>query len=123
MTLFSGKNSQHMSCNGQEYGSLHCAPIFIFGYSFYEIQKVVFGPKITVSNPTNGEIVSESLIKITGQSKNVQDISLNDRKIFIDEKGNFNEEMLLSYGYNVLTLKANDKFGRNTQKTLEVIYK
>jgi len=97
--------------------------LFIFGYSFYEVQKVVFGPKIIVSNPINGEIVSESLIKITGQSKNIQDISLNDKKIFIDEKGNFNEEMLLSYGYNILTLRANDKFGRKTDKILEIIYK
>jgi hypothetical protein len=97
--------------------------IFIFGYTFYEIQKVIFGPKLVILQPINGSIVSESLVKITGQSKNIQKISLNDRDIFIDEQGNFNEEILLSYGYNILTLKANDKFGRKTEKTLEIIYK
>ena len=80
--------------------------LFIFGYSFYEIQKVVFGPKIIVLNPTSGEIVSESLIKITGQSKNIQDISLNDKKIFIDEKAvlkmrNNKSKMNLESGKNL----------------------
>ena len=48
---------------------------------------------------------------------------MNDRKIFIDQQGNFKEKILLSYGYNIITMKANDKFGRNTKKKLELIYK
>ncbi len=41
----------------------------------------------------------------------------------MDEKGNFKEEILLSSGYNAITIKASDKFGRNTEKIIEVIYK
>ena len=56
-------------------------------------------------------------------AKNIKDISLNDRKIFIDEQGNFKEQLLLSYGYNVFKIKANDKFGRSVEKIVEIIYK
>ena len=93
------------------------------GYTLYEIHKVVFGPKITILSPENGSLATSSEIEIIGTTKNIQDISMNDRKIFIDEQGNFKEEMLLSYGYNIITLKANDKFGKNTEKELEIIYK
>lgn len=97
--------------------------LFLFGYTFFEIQKMVFGPKIVVLSPKNGGLVSQSLIEISGKTANIKSISLNDKSIFIDEKGNFSEKILLSYGYNVLTLKASDKFGRETEKTVEVVYK
>lgn len=97
--------------------------LFIFGYTGYEIQKMVFGPRIEILSPKNGALASSSLIQILGIAKNITNISLNDRKIFIDEQGNFREDLLLSYGYNTLTIKASDKFGRNTEKIIEVIYK
>ncbi len=97
--------------------------IFLLGYTFYEIRKVAYGPKITVFSPINGSVSTTSLIEISGIAQNIKDISLNDRKIFIDEQGNFKEEVLLSFGYNALTLKASDKFGKETEKIIEVLYK
>jgi len=95
----------------------------LFGYTAYEIQRVVFGPKIEILSPKNGSLASSSLVEVSGIAKNINEISLDDRKIFIDEQGNFKEELLLSYGYNTITIKASDKFGRSTEKIIEVIYK
>jgi len=97
--------------------------LLVVGYTSYETERLITGPSIAVSSPANGETVSTSTIEVTGVAKNINAISLDDRNIFIDEKGNFKEELLLSEGYNVITLKANDKFGSETEKTLEVIYK
>lgn len=97
--------------------------LILGGYTAYEIQRLAFGPEIEVLSPQNGSLVSNSLVEVSGVAQNIKDISLNDRKIFIDEKGNFKENLLLSYGYNTITVKASDKFGRNTEKVLEVIYK
>ena len=97
--------------------------IILFGYTFFEIRKVIYGPRITVFTPENGSMATSSYVLISGNAQNIKDISLNDRKIFIDEKGNFYEDALLSYGYNVLVLKASDKFGKQTEKIIEVIYK
>ena len=95
----------------------------IGGYGLFQMRNLILGPVITLSTPSNGAAVSDSLIPIVGSTKNIAFISLNDRAIFIDEEGYFNEQVLLSYGYNILTLKARDKFGRETIKTLELIYK
>ena len=40
-----------------------------------------------------------------------------------DEKGNFEEKLLLSYGYNIMTIEGWDKFGRETKETIEMVYK
>jgi len=94
----------------------------VVGYTSYEIQRVISGPKITINSPKNGAIVATSSLEISGLAKNISDISLDGRKIFIDEKGGFHEEILLSPGYNTITFDAHDRFGSETEKILEVIY-
>ncbi len=97
--------------------------IIFIGYTLYEIQKVVLGPRIEVLSPNSGIMVSNSFTEISGVAKNIKEISLDDRKIYTDEQGNFKEQLLLAYGYNAMVLKATDKFGRKTEKVVEVIYK
>ncbi len=97
--------------------------VVLFGYGLYEIWNYVTGPKIIVTSPVNGISVSESLITVSGQTKNIKEITLDDRPIVVDEAGNFNEKTLLSYGYNVLVLKAKDRFGKETEQKLQIVYK
>ncbi len=97
--------------------------LLVIGYTLYEFQRVANGPRITVTSPKNGALISTSGIAVVGTAQNISDISLNDRKIFIDEEGNFNEKVFLSYGYNTIVLKATDRFGQKTEKILELIYK
>lgn len=95
----------------------------LFGYGAFEIWNYATGPKIILTSPANGSAVSESLISINGQGKNTKKITLNDRAIVVDETGNFSEKILLSYGYNVLELKAEDRFGKTTEQKLQIVYK
>ena len=95
----------------------------LFGYGAFEIWNYATGPKITITSPPNGMAVSESLIFVEGQIKNATQITLNDRPIVVDETGHFLEKILLSYGYNVLELKAQDRFGKKTEQELQIVYK
>jgi hypothetical protein len=97
--------------------------ICLFGYGIFEIWNYATGPKIIVSSPKNGVTVSESLVSVQGQGKNIKEISLNDRAIVVDETGNFKEDILLSYGYNILKLQAEDRFGKETEQKLQIVYK
>ncbi len=97
--------------------------LILFGYGFYELWKYLSGPQIILNYPTDGLVVSESLIEIEGQVKNSKLLTLNDRPIVVDQLGNFHESLLLSYGYNILKLHAEDRFGKQTGQTLQIIYK
>ena len=95
----------------------------IMGYAFYRTEDLIRGPQILIHSPINGRTVDESLVHIEGVARNISSITLNDKTIFIDESGNIKEEVLLIYGYNIITLYAQDRFGREVTKTLELVYK
>ena len=97
--------------------------IIVAGYSYYEMRNFLAGPKIEIISPKDGELKNQSLINIKGTAKNISKLFLNDRQIFTDEKGVFNEELLLSLGYNIIEIKAEDKFNREIKKTARVTYK
>ncbi len=97
--------------------------VCLFGYGAFEVWNYATGPKIILADAYNGQAVSESLMTIEGQGKNTQEITLNDRSIVMDETGHFSEKILLSYGYNVLELKAQDRFGKQTEQILQIVYK
>jgi len=94
----------------------------ILGYTYFQMQNIIIGPVITVSDPTNGASLASSRVEVIGTTRNISSINLNDRQIFIDEKGDFKEKLLLSPGYNIITLRAEDKFGRETKNVLELVY-
>lgn len=97
--------------------------LIIVLYTLFQAQKLITGPRIEVYSPTNGSTFSQSLVAIEGRAKNISHISLNDRPIFTDKNGYFQEKILLSPGYNVIKLSAEDKFKNYTEKRLELVLK
>lgn len=106
-----------------KFGIITFAVLLILGYALYKAKNLINGPELFINSPQNGITISRSLVEITGTTKNVNDIKMNDGKIFIDENGVFKEKLLLTYGYNIIKFAAKDRFGRLTEKTLEIVYK
>jgi hypothetical protein len=95
----------------------------IFGYALFQARNIILGPVIEIRSPENGASMEESLIEIKGKVKNISRISMNGNQIFTDSEGMFSEKLLLSYGYNIITIKVMDRFDREIEKVLELIYK
>jgi hypothetical protein len=100
-----------------------CFSLGIIFYGYYQSQDLIGGPKIDIVNPENGSVSESSFIEISGRALNIVRISLNDRSIFVDEEGNFTEKMLLLEGYNIMEVKAEDRFGRETKKILQIVHR
>ncbi len=96
--------------------------IFIVSYAFFSSKDLVFGVKIKNVNIMDGAKVTESVMKITGNAKNAISLTLNGREISIDQKGNFNESLAFLSGYNIINLKAQDKFGNSDEKNYKLMY-
>src|SRR6185369_9882306 len=97
--------------------------LVIGGYGAFRAKNLAEGPEINVVSPADGLTVTDPFIEIKGNSKNISRLFLNDNKIFTDESGEFDEKILLATGYNIITLRAEDRFGRTVSKTLQLIYK
>lgn len=96
--------------------------VIIIGYSAFQARKIVEGPELQINSPREGIVYTEPLVEISGIASNIKEIHLDDRPIFIDEKGNFKEKLLLFPGYNIIRLKAQDKFGKETEREIELVY-
>lgn len=94
----------------------------ILSYVWVKSRDFLEGPVIIIHSPDSGETF-ESLIDITGEARHISNITLNDRKIFVDEKGLFSEQLLLSEGYNIITIEAGDRFKRTVRETIELVFR
>lgn len=98
------------------------AATIIIGYAAFQAANFVRGPEITVDSPQDGASVREALLEIRGTAHNLSYLTLNGDKIFTDEAGSWSEKTLLSPGYNIVTLRAQDRFNRTTEKQLHITY-
>ncbi len=95
--------------------------VMFFSYALFQARHLLIGPVIIVNSPQNGVAVKTPLTEVRGRAKNISSISLNDKPIFVDEGGYFKEQLLLPMGYTIMVIKADDRFGRTTQKILHIV--
>jgi hypothetical protein len=91
-------------------------------YASFQSRELLAGPYIAFDSPINGEIVSESMVTITGSAERIAFLRLNGRQIFVDENGMFEEKLPLLPGHNIMELRATDRFGRITTEKLYLTY-
>ena len=80
-------------------------------YALAQAWPLIEGPTLTLAGE-DAPSTDERAMTITGVARNVTAITLNGRPIFTDEQGLFNETVVLENGYTILTLRAEDRYGR-----------
>lgn len=94
--------------------------LLIVGYVLFQSKNLISGPQVTVIEPKDGATLSYNLVTVKGSAKNIAYIHLNDRLIFIDETGQFNEKLIAPPGYSIIKIEAQDKFGKSTKQFIHV---
>jgi hypothetical protein len=94
----------------------------ISAFTIFELRKVISGPKLTLECNCDYIQSDENTYKLSGKTKNVSEIIIGDRKIYIDIKGGFQENVLLYPGVNLITIKSLDKFGKEVKKEVSIYY-
>lgn len=106
-----------------KYAAYAAALALLFSYAYYEVRALLEGPTITIYRPQNGATIrGTATTTIEGATERITHISMDGRKIFVNEKGVFSESLLLLPGYNIISIEAQDFFGRTTRKSLELMH-
>ena len=95
--------------------------IFIVIYAFFRSKDLIFGVKIRNVNIVDSAKVTESILKITGNARNAIKLTLDGREISVNQQGDFDETISLLSGYNIINIKAEDKFGKIDEKNYKLI--
>lgn len=84
---------------------------------------MLFGPQIVMENPPQDTIyTNKKLLEIKGVAKNTVSLYINGNLIITDKKGQFEEELLLYPGFNIIRVYAKDRFGKETNKDIGLYY-
>lgn len=94
--------------------------VILVGYILFQSKNLIEGPKLTVTDPQNGEVFSAPLITVDGTARNIRSITLDDNPIFIDNNGHFSEQLLLPRGYSIIKLEVEDRFGKKREQFIHV---
>lgn len=97
------------------------AVCIVLGYSYFALGDYIRGPQIELSTPENGFSTTTQKIDIVGKTIHANVLFINDASTTLDLKGNFSESLLLSPGYNIIKVKAEDRYRRFVQKDIEIV--
>lgn len=96
---------------------------FIVLYAILNTRLISQGIDLSINGIENGKIYEEGTLEIMGNAKRAKHILVNGREININQEGVFNDVLVLLPGYNIITISAEDKFGKITKKTFDIIRK
>ncbi|MBP6912089.1 MAG: hypothetical protein KBB88_02730 [Candidatus Pacebacteria bacterium] len=92
-------------------------------YGLFEARVLLGLFTIEVTSAYDGQTFTEPLIPITGTVKHAETIYLNGMSIPINRDDSFAEHYLLSPGYNEISIRAENTFGRSETVHLRLYLK
>lgn len=96
--------------------------IIILIYAFFNARLLLAGPQIIIKSPENGLTFDTPFIELVGEARNTSFISMNGNTIYVNEEGEFREQLLLPPGTSIIKIDARDRFERSTEETLWYTY-
>ncbi len=113
---------QHKTKSILRWSSIIFLCVAFIGYGIFEARKIIRGPQINLVYPENGSTITDSLVTISGTTQNIKSLTLNDHTIYMDEKGQWKEKLMLPQGYTILTLAGTDRFGKTVEQQVQFIH-
>jgi len=95
--------------------------ILFIAYAVFQARFLIAGPQIIMTG-SQASVQQDRVITLTGTTKNIVMLTLNDREIYTDKNGVFTEALVLENGYTVATLTAHDRYGRTHELTETFVY-
>lgn len=95
--------------------------VFVFVFIGSKLYPIVHGPKISISTLTNGAILKDSVVHISGTASFTRELIVNGKSFALSPSGSFDEKLLLNPGYNIITVQGVDRYGKANIQTYAVV--
>ena len=96
--------------------------IFFIGLGFFylyrELSIFISNPRLAITSPLNNFSTEDKSIKIEGVTEKDAKLSINDQSAIVDENGKFSEVLILQLGLNTITIKAVNRFEKESEKVI-----
>lgn len=88
--------------------------LMLLGYILFQYRYAFINPPLEVYSPKEKEEVSAEGITVSGKTDSSVVIYINNVSVSLDKEGNFKKSIDLFPGKSVITIKAVNRFGRET---------
>jgi hypothetical protein len=96
------------------------AVVFVI-YCLFQARFLILGPQVSITSHRDGMVVTSPSVTLEGTARNTAWLNLNGRQIFTDEGGHWSEKLILALGPSIMTVRARDRFGRESTKSITLI--
>lgn len=94
--------------------------VAILAYLYKEVNSFISTPRLVVIKPSDGLSVDGNSTHVTGIAEKDALVFINDQPVMVNENGEFGEDVGLKTGLNIITVKARNKFDKETSQTVSV---
>lgn len=91
-----------------------------FYYFYRELQGFTATPKLVIIKPVDGEVISGRATYVSGRTEKGASVFINDQPVIVKDNGDFSENINLSSGANHIVVRAKNKFGKESVKSLNI---
>lgn len=92
----------------------------VVGYGLVKAFPLIVGPEIVLESPAPYSTIGGETLPLSGTAKRTETLTLNGAILLIDEQGHFETALTLPSGTGILSLTAEDRFGRKVSRELSV---
>ncbi|MDE1940848.1 MAG: hypothetical protein KGI66_01900 [Patescibacteria group bacterium] len=103
------------------FGSFSLVAALIVAYAVWRSFNYARGPEIIIDSPVDGSAITATTTIVSGQVLRATSLTLNGDSISVDQNGDFHETIIVFPGVNDLSMTATDRFGRTSNRQLEIL--
>lgn len=93
--------------------------LFFIGYLLFQYRDAFLNPPLEITSPKEGTILF-SQIKVTGKTDPNATVYVDKDAVSVDQNGNFQKVINVFPGKVTITVKAVNKFSKETEKNVEI---
>jgi len=104
--------------------SISAISIFIIltlGYIVWQVFSINRTPNLEIFEPKDNQIVSNSFVAVRGRTDAGMSVLVNNKPVFVDNKGNFQDQLSITSGPSSIIVTAKNKFDKSIIKTVSIV--
>lgn len=91
------------------------------GYIFYAVENFTSAPNLEIQSPSTETVIRQDRVEVVGKTDQGASLKINDQVVFLDDKGNFREQVKLQSGLNNIELRAANRTRKETVKIIKIL--
>ena len=91
------------------------------GYIFYAVKNFTSPPNLEILSPVAETVIRQDKVEVVGKTDQGASLKINDQVVFLDDLGNFKEEVKLQPGLNNIELRAENRLKKETVKVIKIL--